>query len=493
MRRWLSVWLPTWPTDRWRRQRSEAAPGPLALYVEEHQALRIHAVDGAAAAEGLAPGQPLADARALVPNLLAAPADLAGDAEDLGRLVDWARRYSPLVAGDGADGLLVDLTGAAHLQGGEEAVLGDIVQRLGRARLEARAAVADTAAQAWAWARFAGGGVVAVGAGIGTFAPLPVAALRLPPALIEGLQQLGLRRVGDVSPLPLAPLVRRFGREIVVALDALSGRQATPATFQAEARTWRRRASLVEPISTAEAIETALRTLLDSLCAELAAAGRGARTLELTLFRVDATSQRVAIGTSRPLADTAAVLRLFRDRIAEIDPGFGIEAMLLEAAETDRILPAQADLAGGRDTGTDLADLIDRIEIRSGPGSVRRLLPADRHWPEAAAVEVPATLPPPAPGSWSHPVPRPVVLFERPEPIAIETRGLAIDAFNWRGLRHRLDRVVGPERVEPEWGWDTPERTRDYYRVEDDGGRRYWIFVTAGDNALAWFLHGLFA
>lgn len=454
--------------------------------------MRIHAVDAAAAAEGLVPGQPLADARAVVPNLVAAPADLAGDAEDLARLVDWCRRYSPLVAGDGADAILVDLTGAAHLLGGETAVLADIVERLGRARLEARAAVADTAAQAWAWARFAGGGVVALNAGIGTFAALPIAALRLPAAVLIGLQQLGLRRIGDVSPLPRAPLVRRFGREIAVALDALGGQQATPATFRAEERTWRRHATLVEPIGTAEAIETALRALLEPLCADLAAAGRGARTLELTLFRVDATTQRVGIGTSRPLAGAAALLRLFRDRIAEIDPGFGIEALLLEAPETDRILPVQADLAGGRDTAGDLADLIDRIEIRGGPDSVRRLLPADRHWPEAAAIEVPATLPPP-PGSWHHPVPRPVVLFERPEPVAVETEGSALRAFSWRRTRHELHRVIGPERVEPEWGWDVPDRTRDYYRVEDGAGRRYWIFVTAEGAGLAWYLHGLFA
>ncbi|WP_395682918.1 Y-family DNA polymerase [Inquilinus sp.] len=463
------------------------------LYVEEHQALRIHAVDATAAAEGLVPGLPVADARALVPNLIAEPADLAGDTEDLGRLVDWSRRYAPLVAGDGADAILVDLTGAAHLLGGEEAVLADVVDRLRRARLEARGAIADTAAQAWAWARFAGGGVVAAGTGIGGFAALPVAALRLPVAVLAGLQQLGLRRIGDVSPLPRAPLVRRFGREIAVALDALAGQQATPATFQTEMRAWRRRASLVEPISTAEAIETALRALLAPLCAELGAAGRGARTLELTLFRVDATTQRVAIGTSRPLADAAALLRLFRDRIAEIEPGFGIEAMLLEAPETDRISQAQADLAGGRDAGADLADLIDRIEIRSGPGSVRRLHPADRHWPEAAAVEIPTALPAPVPGSWSLPVARPVVLLERPNPIAAEVRGSVIQAFTWRGVRHELHRVIGPERVEPEWGWDTPERTRDYYRVEDEAGRRYWIFVTAEGEALAWFIHGLLA
>ncbi len=466
---------------------------PLVLYVEEHQALRIHAVDGAAAAEGLVPGQPLADARALVPILHAAPADLAGDDEDLTRLVDWARRYSPLVAGDGADGILVDLTGAAHLHGGEQAVLDDIVPRLGRARLETRAAIADTAAQAWAWARFAGGGLVAAGAGIGPFGPLPVAALRLPPALTIGLQQLGLRRIGDISPLPRAPLVRRFGREIAVALDALAGHQAMPATFQPEERAWRRHATLVEPIATAEAIETAIGALLAPLCTELAAAGRGARTLELTLFRIDATAQRVAIGTSRPLANAAALLRLLRDRIAEIDPGFGIEAMLLEAPKTDRIMPAQTDLAGGRDTVGDLADLVDRIEIRTGPGSVRRIFPADRHWPEAAAVEIPASLPMPAPGSWANPVSRPVILFERPDPIVVEAAGTALRAFTWRRSRHELHRVIGPERVEPEWGWDTPERTRDYYRVEDEAGRRFWVFVTADGEGLAWFIHGLFA
>jgi protein ImuB len=465
----------------------------VVLYVELHQALRIHAVDAAAAAEGLGPGQALADARALVPNLIAAPADLDGDAADLGHLVDWARRYSPLVAGDGADGILVDISGAAHLAGGEASLLDDAVRRLLRARLEARGAIADTAAQAWAWSRFAGGGVVAAGAGIDTFAALPVAALRLPPPLLGGLQQLGLRRVGDVSPLPRAPLVRRFGPELVAAIDALAGRQATPVAFQAAACAWRSRASLVEPIATAEAIETALRALLEPLCSQLAAAGRGARSLVLTVCRVDATAQRVAIGTSRPLADTAALLRLFRDRIAAIDPGFGIEAMVLEATETDRATPMQTDLTGTRDAGAGLADLVDRIEIRMGPGSILRLIPADRHWPEAAAAEVPATLPISVSGNWALPVPRPVVLLAHPEAIGAETEGPALRAFSWRGRRRLLHRVIGPERIEPEWGWDRPERTRDYYRVEDDSGRRYWIFLTSDGTTLAWFMHGLFA
>lgn len=464
----------------------------MVLYVEERQALRIHAVDAVAAAEGLGPGQALADARALIPNLIAAPADLDGDATELGRLVDWARRYSPLVAGDGADGILADISGAAHLAGGEAALMDDTVRRLVRARLEACGAIADTAAQAWAWSRFAGGGVVAAHAGIDTFAALPVAALRLPPHLIGGLQQLGLRRVGDVSPLPRAPLARRFGSELLVAIDALAGQQATPVTFQAEATAWRSRASLVEPILTAEAIETALLALIEPLCGQLASSGRGARSLMLTVCRVDATAQRVAIGTSRPLADAAALLRLMRNRIPDIDPGFGIEAMVLEATETDRATLLQADLAGGRDVGACLADLVDRIVIRTGPDSIRRLIPVDRHWPEAAAVEVPATLPLPTPGSWVATVPRPVVLLEHPEAISAETDGSALRAFSWRGRRRPLHRVIGPERIEPEWGWDSPERTRDYYRVEDDAGRRYWIFLTSDGSTLAWYMHGLF-
>ena len=528
MRRFASLWLPRWPTDRWRRNRPVEAP--LALIAAAQGGLRLTAVDGAAAQEGLAPGMTLADARALVPELFAAASDPAADAAALDQLVIWATRYTPWAAIDGGDGIILDITGCAHLCGGEEALLEDACRRLGHAGITARAASAETPAAAWAWARFRREGasrpVVPEGALDDALAPLPVAALRIPDALATALSRVGLRRIEDLLRLPRAPLVARYGEIVTLRLDRLFGRAAEPIAPRAAPLAFIMREAFAEPIQRREDFAVATERLLAELCVKLARAGRGVRRVALAFFRVDATAQRIAIGTSAPSLDAGHLLRLFDEKFAAIDAGFGVEAMAVEAVASDLFAGEQAgfDDAGA---GADFAQLVDRLRGRAGPRAVRELAAGDTHLPERASRSRPvreagareqsphrrscASRNPgqarsddpwvPAwrgdDGKWASERAgsgvRPVMLFERPEPLDAEPDA-PLRRFRWRGRAYEVGRSEGPERIEPEW-WRGPESEgacRDYYRIEAQDGRRFWIFFQGGARR-RWYLHGLFA
>jgi len=457
----------------------------------------LFAVDSIAALEGLSPGQPLADARVLVPDLRTAPADPDGDRAAMAALADWCVRWTPTVSLDGDDGLLLDITGSAHLFGGEERLVQDLVHRLARARIAARASVASTPGAAWAVARFGTAPVVAPESTRTALGPLPTSALRLPMPLIETLHRLGLRRIADLLPLPRAPLVARFGEMLVRRLDQVLGRADDPITPRRPASAWRSRMAFAEPIARREDIDATLRRLLDGLCPRLAKARRGARTLDLLLCRVDGTAQAITIGTARASHDAAHLARLFAEKLDGIDPGFGIETAILEAVATDRLDPDQTAFEGER-SSADLAPLIDRLRNRLGTRSVFRITAVDSHIPERTVTVAPAIGDPAGERAWPDDLARPIRLLPCPEPIAAEAcraTGTLVD-FEWRGVRHRIARTEGPERIAPEW-WRAPAnaRTRDYYRVEDEAGRRFWVYRTLprGDEAPRWYLHGLFA
>jgi protein ImuB len=328
-----------------------------------------------------------------------------------------------------------------------------------------------------------------------------MAALRLPVPLVETLHRLGLRRVADLLPLPRAPLVARFGEILVRRLDQVLGRADDPIAPRRPKQAWRSRMAFAEPIARREDVDAALRRLLDQLCPRLAKARRGARTLDLLLYRVDGTAQTIGVGTARASYDSAHLARLFAEKLDQLDPGFGIETIILEAVATDRLDPDQTAFDGGRAAG-DLAPLIDRLRNRLGERAVFRVAAVDSHIPERAVTIVPAIGAPAlgtmaAPG-WPDDLARPIRLLPCPEAIEADTSDVtdALVGFEWRGVRHRVAVSEGPERIAPEW-WRTAAsaRTRDYYRVEDESGRRFWIYRTLprGPEAPRWYLHGLFA
>jgi protein ImuB len=497
MPRFVSIWLPYWPTDRLRRAAPTLDRRPLALITPSTGGLHVYAVDAAAAALGLGPGMTLADARALVPELLAADADAAADAAALAALAAWCTRYSPWTAPDDPDGIVLDISGAAHLLGGEAPLLDHLLARLRGFGLHAAAAIADTPAAAWAMARH-GGGIIPPGQGRAALAPLPAAALRVTAADAAALRQLGLRRIGELYAMPRRALARRFDTHLLRRLDQALGLEAEPISPLAPVAPWRFRLAFAEPIAGAEAIAHASRRLLETLCAALAAKHRGVRRLECAFYRTDGGLQQFAIGASQPSRAPGHLARLLAERLATIDAGFGIEEIIFAVAASDRLEPSQLALTPTPKSADDLGELIDRLAARLGPQRVLRLQAHDSHIPERAAALVPvgAAL---MERGYPAALARPICLLPCPEPVETEAAAATPAWFRWRRVLHRVASASGPERIAPEWWRSSPPAsllaaTRDYWRVEDEQGRRFWLYrAAAPGGAPGWYLHGLFA
>lgn len=457
--------------------------------------MRLDSVDARAEARGLAPGMPLPDARGLASDLQTFPAAPKAEAALLRRLARWCERYTPWTAPEGRDGLFLEITGCAHLFGGEAALLGDLTRRLRGFGFTVEAGLADSPGAAWAAARFGSGTeIVAPGGSRSFLDALPVQALRLTPEAAEGLERLGLRRVGQLHALPRATLAARFGRELLCRLDQALGHEAESISPQRPTNALRERLEPTEPLITPEALGTALERLLERLCRRLESGGSGARRLDLLLFRVDGERRRLTIGTSRPLRDPRRLRRLFAEPLETVDPGFGIETLVLEAPRTDPLTAAQQGLerATARRRSDELAPLLDRLGNRLGFSRLYRQAPADRFLPERAVRRQPPAETPTATAEAPPLAGRPPLrLLRRPWPIEAETGPPLTppEAFVWRGRRYPLSAGDGPERILPPW-WHSPNTpgARDYWRVEDEAGRRFWIYRQDG----AWYLQGFF-
>ncbi len=464
---------------------------------------RLYALDSAAAALGLYVGQKATDAMALVPELITEEADPEGDRVALEALVHWCVRYSPAVAADPPDGFFLDITGVAHLWGGEAAMLADLLSRLERQDIPARAAVAGSAGAAWAMARCGDGAeVVAPGAEAAALAPLPVTALRLEPGTAAQLARLGLARVGQVAALPRDQLARRFGAAALTRIDQALGRAGEALVFSRPPTPWFTRLAFAEPISAPDDLALASREIAEALCARLLAEGQGARRFELAYHRLDGRAERLAIGLSLHGRDPAAIARLFAPMLERVDPGFGVEVVTLAASGVEPLTERQVaiDQVGDIAAEDGVAPLVDRLANRLGEARVWRAGAYPSHIPERAVVRRAPFVPAPAQG-WPADRPRPVRLFARPEPI--EAVAMIPDdppvSFRWRGLVRRVRHAEGPERLAEEWwrrppGETEPGHVRDYYRVEDDTGARYWLFragLYGGEEHPRWWLHGL--
>jgi protein ImuB len=501
MRRILSLWLERWPTDRLHRRR--AFDRPLATVATIGSRRQLIAVDRAAAQAGLAPGMTLADARARAPEIATVEAEPLVDAEALVRLAEWCLRYSPWTAVDGADGIRLDVTGLVPLFPSERALAEDLLARLARQGFAARAAIADTLGAAWAVARFAApagtAAVVPAGGSRAALAGLPPAALRLAPEIVDDLRRLGLRRIDQLYPLPRAPLNARFGEAVARRLDQALGLADEPVSPHRPAAPRLERLESPEPIAEAAAIAQGLECLVQRLCRRLEGEGLGVRRLEFACYRADQRVERVAIGTSAPSRSPAHLRRLLNPRIEEIDPGPGIDGMILRALEVAPLAAGQGALAAEAPAADLTAGLVDRLANRLGAPNVLRLVPRDSHVPERAMRRVSGFEPAVGTGSWESHLPRPIRLFAPPDPVEV-VAPIPDDPpvlFRWRRVAHRVRHAEGPERIAAEWWRDgRGDGIRDYYRVEDEAGRRFWLFrngLYRPDPPPAWFLHGLFA
>lgn len=509
------------------RPDAQEASRPLVTVHKTGSRIEIAAASPEAQALGLLPGAALTQARAAVPDLDVRDADPAGDRADLARLATaLARRWCPVVAleaGDGGgDGLFLDITGSAHLHGGEERMARRLLRLLTRLGIAAQVAIADTAGAAWAFARQrARAAIIPPGAHVAALAPLSIAALRLDDPARDLLARLGVETIGDLMAMPRAPLVRRFGKAIAHRLDQATGAAPEPLDPVVPVQPIAVTRRFAEPIATADAIGHWLAGLVNDLALELARAGVGARSLAFVAARVDSTDQVIRIGLARASRDPAHLLRLIVRRIEEIEVGYGLDALTLHLVRADPLGAETLGAALAEEQAPDLAPLVDTLANRIGPARLWRHRPVESDVPERSVAPFPpldslvvertrlkATdvrrLDRRAPDHPWHPRwPRPARLLRRPEPldqVLAELPDRAPYRFAWRGSLHLVVQADGPERITGEW-WRRPgerDAVRDYFRVEDSEGRRFWLFrrgdgTRAETGDLSWYIHGTFA
>ena len=494
--------------DRWRRitTQQRTLPGddvPVVLAAQGSHGPAIHALSAEAARRGIVTGARIVDVQAIHPDLHVEQADVRGDGALLDRVAHWARRWCPWTVRDGGDGIVMDISGAAHLFGGETAMLRDMGIRFKMQGLTARLAVAPTRGAAQMLARFGAGGLICGPEDTEVaIAPLPVAALGINVDTDRLLQRLGLMTLGKLMEVPRVALMRRFDRMAadmnpLVLLDRALGRLGDPLNAPADAVRWLARTRLAEPV-----IDPVphLEGLAADLCRQLARAEQGARRVRLTIYRVDGEWRSRDVALAQASREPAHLLRLLTGKLEGIDPGFGFDLLTLEALRAEPLALHQDHLDGQRDAGRDVAAWLDRLTARLGPDKITWSAWLQSHVPERVEGRMPAltALPDAAPVLTRA---RPLRLLEPPEEVAVlyAVPDGPPARFRWRRVSYLTARYEGPERIAPEWWRDRPgTRLRDYYKVEVGDGRRFWLFREGilGDGRGGdprWFLHGIFA
>jgi protein ImuB len=521
-RRILSLWLPRLSIDRIKRQfaHGNAAPAdhPWIVVARQNNALQIAALDDAAAGLGLAVGLPLANARAICPQLTVFDADAAADAEALNAIADGCDRFTPLVALDAPDGLFLDITGCVHLFGGEAAMMRVVCEALTAQGFVVSAAIAGTAACARTINRQFHGRIVRDGEEADAVKPLPVSALGADAAITTGLRRAGLKTIGDVACRARHEITARFGAGFTALLQQALGQGDAPISPRKPLPDYIVEKRFAEPVATEDVISATLSRLAQMLVVAMAQQGKGARRLEACFFRTDGAVRAIRVDTGQPATRAEVIDRLFRERLDALndplDPGFGFDLIRLSASRTEIVVQQQRDLDANVHDNDELAALIDRIAARIGGRRVVVHLPQDSHIPERAVMAAPAQhhLAAAMLAVWpsrveEEPPLRPLRLFERPEQIQV-IAGVPDGPparFVWRRASHAVVRAEGPERVAMEWWRSQGEMlTRDYFRVEDEAGLRFWLYrdglyerEIVQQQAIAvqpnWFMHGLFA
>lgn len=471
--------------------------------------LALVGADAQARRKGLRPGLAFADARARVPQLEVIEHDEKADADLIEKLADWCDRYSPFVAIEPPDGIACDITGVAHLFGGEAELVADMEQRLRGQGFATRIAVAGTARAARALARFSKGGIVPQGQEAQWLGSLPVEALECGEKTNLGLRRAGLTRISDLAARPRKPLAARFGDEMTAVLAQIQGEIDRPITprrplplFVAEQR-------FADPIGLMEDIVCALMTLSEQLCKKLERHGQGGRCFEAAFFRADGKVTRIEVLSGQPLKQARTLTRLFEMRLEALadplDPGFGFDMIRLSALAGNEMAQVQSGLDGRAIAEVEVRDLVDRLSARFGAGSVQRFVPNDSHLPERAVSAVAAISDESPGGMWRELGPfgvptRPLFLFYPAPTIEViaEVPHGPPRRFLWRRAWFDIVKAEGPERISPEWWRQTSDRReRDYFRIEDAAGRRFWVFrygfYGVGAEPVRWYLHGVFA
>ena len=491
-----------------KRRLGQSAPSlntPVILIGHDGRNHVVKAADGTARRLGIKVGMAAAQAQALIADLYYEDADPEGDYAALTRLAQWAvKHYSPVVSVDTPNGLLINATGTAHLFGGEDAMLTDILARLKAGGFSARVAIAPTYGAAHALSHHGMRSKLMV-SDLNSeieLKKLPIAALRLPVGMVEDLLSLGFDTVDEVMAAPRAALALRFGSLIGQRIDQALGRLKEPINPVLIPDLISVEHIFGEPIGTPESLKHFIAELVTKLCPILESKALGARRLDLFFRRVDDKVEPICIGLAKPVRDIKRLTKLLSDKLDTIDPGLGVEVMTLSAPWIEPLSATQQANVLGEKIKPDVAGLVDTLSSRLGSKQLYQIVPVESDVPERSFTTLPPLSVAPKVIAWPTRWPRPARLLTRPEPI--DTIALLPDnppvSFTWKGVRRKVQRADGPERLFGEW-WKydaESEAVRDYFQVEDEKGERYWLF-REGDGrqpntgSHRWYMHGIFA
>jgi protein ImuB len=497
--RFASIWFRHLTTDWTVIQQPELAGEQFVLAAPERGRMVVRAASAKAQANGIGKGMVVADAKAVFPSLDVIE-DEPGRAEELLiEMAEWCIRYTPLVAVDQPDGLILDITGCAHLWGGEQSYLKELMVRLRKAGYQVSIAIADTIGTAWGVARFGQDHqhIIPPDRQKEALLSLPPAALRLDPLVTERMHKLGFYQIHHFIDMPRSVLRRRFGQQLLDRIDQALGQTLEIIQPVQPVRPYQERLSCMEPIVTATGIQIALRKLLEMLCLRFIKESCGLRAAIFKGYRMDGKIEEIEIVTNRASHHVEHLFRLFELKIQTIEPDLGIEVFVLEATVVEDVDPVQEVLwnTTGSNDHADLMELLDRLAGRVGMDAIHRYLPAEHHWPERS-VKVADSLSEQPQTSWRTDRPRPVHLLHHPLliDVAAPIPDYAPMLFRYKGNVYNVKKADGPERIEREW-WVEQGLHRDYYCLEDENGSRYWVFRLGhydGDKP-KWFIHGFFS
>lgn len=498
MKRYVSIWFPNLLTDWLAIRKPELKDKVYVFTLPVRGRIMLTATSVEAEKQGIYTHSILADAKAIIPNILTFEDQENLAKKLLNRIARWAIRYSPLVAIDLPDGIILDASGCTHLWGGEDKYLRDILARLRASGYNCMAAISDTIGTSWAVARFGKkSSIIIKGGQYNTLINLPPISLRITEELNQRLLKLGFDQVGKFIQLPASMLRRRFGQAFITRLGQALGTEEENIKPITIIPAYEERLPCMEPIRTKPAIEIAIQKLLEALCGRLAKEGLGIRSAELRGYRLDGRLTQVQIGTNRPTHQISHLTKLFELRINQIEPALGIELFIMTATKTEPVLIHHEQLWNRKPGLADqsLSLLLDRLAGKIGPQSIRRYLPQANHWPERS-LRPALSLEERTETTWQKANPRPMELLKKPEPVQVTAPIPDYPPMNFRykDELHVVKKADGPERIEREWWMETGEH-RDYYILEDELGRRYWIFRSGHYNQerSSWFIHGFFA
>lgn len=496
-RRFAAIWFSDLTTDWMIRCRPALQNVPFVLVVPDHGRMIVKEISAAARTKGITPGMVVADCRAILPGIQVFDDQSDRSGKLLRALGEWCFRYTPVVAVDPPDGLILDISGCPHLWGGEPSYLEDLITELSTYGYHVRGAIADTVGTAWAVSRYGEQRLTVVPSQEqSVLYSLPPSALRLESLMLERLAKLGFHQIKDFIQLPRKALSRRFDHQLLKRLDQALGREHEVIQPIRPMRTYVEYLPCPEPICRAEGIEVALIKLLELLHLRLKKEGKGIRCCIFKGQRVDGDIQQITIATMRASRNVAHLFKLFSLQISRLRPDLGFEMFILESPVVEELLPGEETLweTGGNYNESGVSELLDRIAGKVGRKAIHRYLPEEHHWPERSFRET-SSLKEQSGTSWPDQL-RPIHLLPRPEPIQVTTpmSDYAPMFFVYKGRTRKIQRMDGPERIECEW-WIKKEWPRDYYRAEDEEGERYWLFRHAqhGMDQSEWFLHGFFA